>query len=155
MAEANNIIKRVVAGIFDTGATTSITGEITLLRNLRACYIVVMCANKAHMVCRWMGTMVLSHKGKIIVIEDCLFIPGCMTLVSGHQITKMGFFILLHDQGLRVYKTINDVYRGNSFLQTDKQINDKIYGQCLSNLFPLTKARHLSRHINLLRVSPL
>ena len=136
MAEAGKITDQTVAGIFDTGASTTLTGEITLLKNLRQCYIVVMCANKAHMVCRLMGDMVLSHMGVIIVIEDCLFIPGCMTLVSGHQITKMGFFILIHDKGLCVYKTIDDVRRDKSFLQTDKQITDKLWTVPIQSVSP-------------------
>ena len=79
------------------------------------------------MVCHFMGTMVLSHKGKIITIDDCLFIPGFMTLVSARQITRMGFFILLHDEGLCVYKSIDDLRLNQSFIQTDKRITDKMW----------------------------
>ena len=125
-----------MTGIFDTGATTSITGEIALLTNIRECYIVVMCANKAHMVCRRMGTMVLSHKGRMIVINDCLFVPGCMTLISARQITKMGFVILLHDEFLCVYRTIEDIRRSNPYLQTDKQINDKLWTIPIKSVSP-------------------
>ena len=79
------------------------------------------------MICRFMGTMVLSHKGRIITIDDCLFIPGCMTLVSARQITRMGFYILLHDDGLQVYKSINDLRLNQPFIETDKRITDKMW----------------------------
>ena len=59
-----------------------------------------------------------------------------MTLVSGHQITKKGFSILLHDKGLCVYKTIDDVRRDNPFLSTDKQITEKLWTVPIKSVSP-------------------
>ena len=98
-----------------------------MFKNLRPCYVVVMCANNASMVCREMGTLTLSHGNNLLVIEDCLFIPGCMTLISVHQLTKLGLLILLFNTGLCAYKSAYDVRRDTPFIKTEKQLNAKMW----------------------------
>ena len=127
-----------MAGIFDTGASRSITGNRSLLRNLRPCFIIVVCANKAQMVCRSMGTMTLSHRDRIITIDDCLFIPGCMTLVSACQMTRMGFCILLLDKSLCVYKSMDDLLQNQPYIQVDKRITNKMWTLPIKAALPYT-----------------
>ena len=98
-----------------------------MFKNLRPCYVVVMCANNASMVCREMGTLTICHGRNVLIIEDCLFIPGCMTLISVHQLTKLGLLILLFNTGLCAYKSVYDVRRDTPFFKTEKQLNDKMW----------------------------
>ena len=86
-----------------------------------------MCANNASMVCREMGTLILSHGNNMLVIDDCLFIPGCMTLISVHQLTKLGLYILLFNTGLCAYKSPYDVRMDTPFIKTEKRIADKMW----------------------------
>ena len=121
------MLEQVAAGIIDSGATVCICGIKCMFTNLKACYIVVTCANGESMVCERMGTLTLSHNGNLIAIDDCLFIPGCMTLISVHQLTKMGLHILFYDTGMCAYKTAYDVRKDTPFIKTEKQITDKMW----------------------------
>ena len=116
-----------MSGIIDSGATVCICGVRSMFKNLRPCYVVVMCANNASMVCREMGTLTICHGRNVLIIEDCLFIPGCMTLISVHQLTKLGLLILLFNTGLCAYKSVYDVRRDTPFFKTEKQLNDKMW----------------------------
>ena len=104
-----------------------ICGVISMFINLRPCYVVVTCANNDSMVCEQMGTLVISHNNNMIAIEDCLYIPRCMTLISVYQLTKMGLHVLLYSTGMRAYKSMTDVRADKPFIQTEKRIDDKMW----------------------------
>ena len=130
------IAKKVVAGILDSGATVCICGVITLFKNLRPCYVCVMCANKDTMVCKQMGTIVISHMGNVVVIDDCLYIPGCMTLISANQLTSKGMILLLYNAGAHLFKSFADVRADRPFIKSEKRITDKLWTLPIKSLAP-------------------
>ena len=50
-----------------------------------------------------------------------------MTLISVHQLTKMGLHILFYDTGMCAFKTIYDVRKDKPLIKTEKEITDKMW----------------------------
>ena len=85
-----------------------------------------------------MGTIVISHNGNIVVIDDCLYIPGCMTLISASQLTRKGLRLLLYNTGACLYKSQRDVREDKPFIKSDKKVSDKLWTLPIKAMAPYT-----------------
>ena len=75
--------------VMDSGATVTIGGKRGMFTDLHPCNVNVTCANGQVMKCSLMGTIVITSNGKAISIENSLFIPECLTLISISQLTRI------------------------------------------------------------------
>jgi hypothetical protein len=111
----------------DSGATVTIGGKRGMFTDLRPCNVNVTCANGQVMRCSLMGTIVITSNGKTISIENSLFIPECLTLISISQLTRMGFIALFDKVGVELYQGRSALRNNIPSLSSSKRVSRKLY----------------------------
>ena len=114
-----------ITAIIDSGCTTTISGDKSLFSNLTPCNIKVKCANNAHMICEWRGTLTCSHKNHTVEIQDSLYIPNAVTLVSIDQLTAMGMLVLFDDKAVSFYLSRKHLQQNKTFIKSTRKIGTK------------------------------
>lgn len=120
----------------DSGATVTISGKKCLFKNLHPCFIRVRCANGEIMTCTQMGTIIISHNHKKIIIKDALFIPRCVTLISVNQLTSMGLQVLLKSDAAKIFKSEHDLMTNKPVIESEKRLSEKLWTVPLKVLTP-------------------
>ena len=112
----------------DSGATRSLTGDLSMLSNIRQCKIYVRCANGDVMVCEKVGDLIVSTGKNVLVLRDVLYVHGAPFLVSVSQLTnELKLKVLFSDSTLEVYRSIDDVLTGNPIFRSGKKLTDKLW----------------------------
>jgi hypothetical protein len=89
------------------------------------------------MVCEQIGTLILSHNSKSIIIHNALYIPDAITLISVSQLTNnLDFLVLLSKESAELFKSHADVRHDDPFIKTGKQISDKLWKVALKEPAP-------------------
>ena len=114
-------------GIMDSGATVTIGGKRGMFTDLRPCDINVLCANKQSMHCSWMRTVAVASDGETVAIDNSLFIPGCMTLISISQLARLGFTTLFDKLGVELFRRREDIGKRKPVLKPAKRLTKKLY----------------------------
>jgi hypothetical protein len=79
------------------------------------------------MTCYYKGTLVISHRGREVVMKNCLYIPNAVTLISVDQLTALGMIVVFDIHKVQFFKNRTDLLKNKPYLTSGRKCGERLW----------------------------